>query len=124
MDKTKATEEFEEFLESIGGLESGYRTDVPPIKSRYFFSVSDGWLPLIKSLIEELIADGWDKQVCQVKEKFGGLRFYTNGGGPNHYNIITKYENLSMETCDDCGEPGTPRSGGWIRTLCDKHAEK
>lgn len=64
-------EEFESYLESIGGLENGYFNNRPSIKSAGFFSIGPGWYELVKNLIDELIADGWDKQVCQVKEKFG-----------------------------------------------------
>jgi hypothetical protein len=117
-------EEFESYLESIGGLENGYYNDRPPIKSAGFFCVGPGWYELIKNLIDELIADGWDKQICQVKEKFGGLRFYTNGGGENHYNIISKYEKLSCNVCEECGESGELRQVGWWKTLCDEHNKK
>jgi hypothetical protein len=116
-------EEFEQYLESIGGLENGYFNDRSPIKSAGFFEIGDGWYELVKNLIDELIADGWDKQVCQVKEKFGELRFYTNGGGENHYKIISKYENMSVKTCEVCGKPGEQRGGGWITTLCDEHVK-
>jgi hypothetical protein len=88
------------------------------------FSVGPGWYGLLKKLIEESIAAGWDRQICQVKEKFGGLRFYINGASTEVHDIISKYENLSYEICEECGEPGTVRGGGWIQTLCDKHYEK
>ena len=113
--------EFKEYLESIGGLENGYFTDIEPIKDVEFFSIRKGWFKLTKELIDELIEDGWDKKICQVKEKFGGLRFYTNGGGDNHHQIISKYEKISYETCEVCGEKGEPRGGGWITTLCSEH---
>ena len=114
-------EEFEKYLESIGGLENGYYTDRPPIKSSGFFEINKGWYDIVKNLIEELIAAGWDKQICQVKEKFGGLRFYTNSMSDECHKIVSKYENLSMETCEVCGEKGEPRGGGWITTLCTSH---
>ena len=62
-----------ELLESIGGLKNGYYTNREPIKDSRFFDVDSGWYLLIKDLIEDLIKLGWDKQVCQVKEKFCGL---------------------------------------------------
>jgi len=83
------------------------------------FSVGPGWYGLLKTLIEESINNGWDKEVCQVKEKFGGLRFYINGASSEVHDIIHKYENMSYKICEDCGEPGKERTGGWIRTLCD-----
>jgi hypothetical protein len=109
------------YIESIGGLRSGYYTDKPPIMSVNW--VGDGWLPLLKELIQELIDDGWDRQICDIKEKFGTLRFYTNGGGENHYDIITRYENRSAHVCERCGQPGELRTTGWYKTLCDYHNE-
>ena len=55
-------EEMNDFLISIGGLENGWRTDKPPIKDCGYFVVDNGWLKLIKELIEDLIKLGWDKQ--------------------------------------------------------------
>lgn len=37
-------------------------------------------------------------------------------------HLICKAENLSAITCESCGQPGTQRSGGWIKTLCDSCA--
>jgi hypothetical protein len=116
-------EEFNSFLESIGGLENGYFTDRPPIKSAGFFSVDKGWYGIIKRLIEDLIELGWDKQILQVKEKFGGLRFYTNGISDDMHNRIRLAEDASYITCEKCGELGVIRGGGWMATLCDEHAE-
>lgn len=56
---------------------------------------------------------------AQVKEKFGGLRFYTHGASPRINGMISVIESLSHRTCEDCGVPGTQKSGGWIRTLCE-----
>ena len=88
------------------------------------FEVSPGWYGLIKTLIEKAIAAGWNKEVCQVKEKFGGLRFYINGASTEVHDIISKYEKLSYEICEECGDPGEIRQGGWIRTLCNECQQK
>jgi hypothetical protein len=118
-------EEMDKFLESIGGLENGYYSDRPPIKGSGFFSVGVGWYPLIKDLISDLIELGWDKQTCQVKEKFGGLRFYINGASDGVHKRIGVAEKLSYETCETCGEKGELRTNiGWHTTLCDKHYEE
>lgn len=116
-------EEMNDFLESIGGLESGYRTNWPPIKSAGFFAVGPGWYGIIKRLITDLIELGWDKQICQVKEKFGGLRFYINSGSEEIWQRIQLAESASYITCEKCGELGELRGGGWIQTLCDEHSE-
>ncbi len=114
--------EFEEFLESIGGLENGYYTDRPRIVSKGFFEVDPGWYGLIKELIEEIIALGWDKQICQVKEKFGGLRFYINSASNEIHDRISEAEKLSYSVCEKCGNPGKLRNNRrWVLTLCDQH---
>ena len=118
-------EEMNNYLESIGGLENGMYSNKPKIISCDFFDVQVGWYPLIKNLIDQLIKLGWDKQVTQVKEKFGGLRFYINGGSDEIYNKITEAEKLSHETCELCGKKGELRTKiRWFTTLCDEHYEK
>lgn len=115
-------EELDNYLESIGGLESGYFNNRPPILDSYYFEVNKGWYPLIKELIEELIKLGWNKKVTQVKEKFGGLRFYISGGTEEIYNKISEYEKKSYHICEVCGEEGSLRNDRrWLTTLCDKH---
>jgi len=115
-------EKMNEFLESIGGLENGMYLNKPKIISCDFFDVQVGWYPLIKDLINDLIKLGWNKQVCQVKEKFGGLRFYINEGSEEIHNRISNAEKLSYETCELCGEKGELRTKiRWFTTLCDEH---
>ena len=63
------------------------------------------------------------KQVVavQVKEKFGGLRFYYEGGDEHISGMVRMAEEWADHSCEECGKPGKSRSGGWIRTLCDEH---
>lgn len=83
----------------------------------------DGWFNIIKDLSEKL-SKFEGVEAAQVKEKFGGLRFYVDGTTTENYKevhkIISEAERKSFETCENCGEPGKQRGGGWIRTLCDK----
>lgn len=60
----------------------------------------------------------------QVKEKFGGLRFYYDGGDAQVRAMVGMAESMAGRTCEVCGSPGESRTGGWIRTLCDVHAQK
>lgn len=118
-------EELDEYLESIGGLENGFYTDKPPIKSSYFFDCDTGWNKLLKELIEDLIQLGWNKQVCQVKEKFGGLRFYINEGSDEIFKRITKAEVDSYKICEKCGNEGKLRNDiPWYMTLCEEHYDE
>jgi hypothetical protein len=118
-------EEMDKYLESIGGLENGYYPDRGPITNSNFLHVGEGWYELIKDLIEDLISLGWDKQTCQVKEKFGGLRFYINAGSDEIFSRISKAENDSYNICEVCGTPGELKTDiGWYRTLCEEHYQK
>lgn len=60
----------------------------------------------------------------QVKEKFGGLRFYVNGATDKHHNYIDFAESMSYNICEQCGSPGQTYHMGWHRTLCDKHPDE
>ena len=96
----------------------------------YGISVDDGWMPLIEKCAEEIVAIDEDIRFFQIKEKFGGLRFYTDNGNKEKWEaireVISKYERESVTVCEVCGEPGTIGKGSrmWIKTLCDKHRKE
>ena len=116
-------EEMNDYLQSIGGLIRTWRSDKGPILDAAYLGVSEGWFPLIKALIDELLALGWNRRIHQVKEKFGGLSFYADTLPEDGIAIIQKYEALSRQTCEMCGQTGVLRKGDWIKTLCDEHAQ-
>lgn len=59
-------------------------------------------------------------RAAQVKEKFGGLRFYMEGPVTAEMaQHISAAEALSLETCEVCGKPGTQAEGYWIKIKCD-----
>ena len=60
----------------------------------------------------------------QVKEKFGGLRFYVQGATEKHWAYITFAESMSHRTCEECGAPGETYTDGWHATLCETHAKE
>ena len=63
-------------------------------------------------------------RAAQVKEKFGGLRFYLNNATNEMFNLEMEFEDKSYKICEVCGEEGKIREGGWVRTVCDKHHKK
>lgn len=89
----------------------------------------DGWIGLLDRLcgyLQYLTDKRQMPQVVamQIKEKFGGLRFYIGGANDIQHEIISFAEDLSYSICEWCGNPGEKRGGGWLRTLCDSCAEK
>jgi hypothetical protein len=87
--------------------------------------VGEGWHQLIRDLEEQLNELDPEYSLQQVKEKFGGLRYYATSTGPydiTFHSLISDAESASFRICEECGEPGTPNSdGGWYKTLCDTH---
>ena len=84
------------------------------------FECGDGWFDLIYNLSKRLTEFNSEIEAVQVKEKYGGLRFYTNFYDLQSEKLIQEAENKSYEICENCGKPGKPNYEGWISTLCDK----
>ena len=109
------------------------------------FACGQGWLPLLETLCgviqshidqsnqrrERLLASNefnhpipdeiTQVTIEQIKEKFGTLRFYYQGGDEFIHGAVWLAESLTDQLCEDCGGMGQRRSGGWVRTLCDTH---
>lgn len=100
-------------------------------------AVGEGWWPIISALCAQIDAHvKWKNEqrdkygrgdgchpviVRQIKEKFGGLRFYYDGGDDMVDGMVRMAESWAARACEECGAPGKIRHGGWIRTLCDQH---
>lgn len=117
--------------------ESGKPTDKPCVG----FSHGDGWYDIIdglsstirhitkyhperKKLSPQEFEEKYGLRVVQVKEKFGGLRYYVDNSSPEIEAAIMMAESMSFRTCEFCGNRGSCRSDAWIRTLCDECDEK
>lgn len=110
-----------------------YEADLEDILRRiprgYFRSIDcgKGWYPLLVQTHKRLLAIDPDYEVHQVKEKFGGLRYYhavhTDKDYQAAWDIEADAERKSYTICEICGAPGYARAGGWIRTLCDEHGD-
>lgn len=106
---------------SIEQLEERYPTAYGNVFCGFY--VGPGWLPILDELGAELERLG--VHVQQVKEKFGGLRVYTDADGTEEVDtLIREACRRANKTCEECGEPGTLRKGGWLQTLCDEHAAR
>jgi hypothetical protein len=105
------------------------------------FEHGDGWYNIIESLClniqhhtdwkrkhSTLTDEEFDAEhqpvAAQVKEKFGGLRFYMHNTDEWIDGAISLAESLSRRTCEVCGARGEQRGGGWIRTLCEEHSKR
>ncbi len=85
--------------------------------------VGDGWADVIVFAVMIGEAVDPDFEVGQVKEKFGGLRFYAD------LPIVTELmiEGLANNVCERCGEFGSlsysDGPGPWLKTLCKDHLD-
>ncbi|KAL9106971.1 MAG: hypothetical protein Q9227_008094 [Pyrenula ochraceoflavens] len=89
------------------------------------FAVGDGWEPVIRHLSERItaIVERDDLNPLQfvseqVKEKFGGLRFYMSGQTNAITQAIREAEEKCSRTCETCGKEGELYTKGWLRTHC------
>lgn len=95
------------------------------------FAVGKGWYPIIErlsaSIQQHIEFKNRNEQVVeqvvveQIKEKFGGLRFYYQGGDEYIHGLVSMAESWAGIACEECGGIGKRRGGGWVRTLCDLH---
>jgi hypothetical protein len=116
--------------------------------------VNPGWWVALDAAFKEMDAlvaavPGAVFNVAQIKEKFGGLRFYfdvtradidaddDNDDGTFEvdgdiselrrrcYEVVERAEVAVEHACEYCGEPGQRRTDlGWLKTLCDVHHQE
>ena len=82
-----------------------------------------GWNAIIWRLTEAIEKEkpGKDFEIVQVKEKFGGLRYYVSTAPSKVFELIDAAERKSYETCEECGEKGSlDERYYWYLTLCRK----
>ena len=83
--------------------------------------VGEGWSGLIDAIFDQLPEEAF---ITCIKEKWGGLRVYVDGVDETVLDFLDEMEEKSYQICEVCGRPGKPREGGWVRTLCNKHAKE
>ena len=91
------------------------------------FDCGDGWYNILDALCASIqnYADRNQLSVVatQVKEKYGTLRFYYNGGDDVVNELVEMAEYISGLTCEECGAPGKMTDNGWFKTLCERHKQ-
>ena len=84
-------------------------------------SVGKGWAPLINRVFDKLETIKGSIKIVQVKEKWGGLRIYTDYSNKELDKVIYDAEHESLEVCEVCGQSGKLRGKSWYYTSCDEH---
>ena len=92
----------------------------------------DGWYNLLDDLcdsiqfhidynIKNTELESSQVVVKQIKEKFGGLRFYFRGGNEYINGMVSFAEKMSYKICEHCGTNKNVTTEGkdWIITLCN-----
>lgn len=82
---------------------------------------------ICKEIMEELVRNNCvdSYQILQIKEKYGELRWYSQGGTERIYReIVPKYERMSRRICIQCGQPAALVSRSWVAPWCNACAEQ
>lgn len=89
-------------------------------------AMEPGWrkafgIQMCKELKAQLKKDHYlyKYRITQIKEKFGYLHWYDEGSSREVQDIISKYEDISWNTCLVCGKPATKITSRWISPYCD-----
>lgn len=87
----------------------------------------DGWRGIIERMCEAIdahiksLAEPIVFEFSQIKEKYGGGRFYHSGGDSVTDKIVSDAENETYETCETCGSTeDVGQTMGWIVVCCKK----
>jgi hypothetical protein len=86
----------------------------------------DGWYDLLDTLMRSICFNIEHNKmpevhVAQIKEKFGGLCFYYDGGNERTRGMVSIAESMSYKICENCGSNhNVTQTKGWIRCLCEK----
>lgn len=113
----------------------GNSSDFADILSRFATNVPQtidcgtGWAHLVRECHDAIMEIDPEYRVFQIKQKFGGLRFYfTPSDMDEHYlrlcSVVFPIEEKSFSTCETCGQDGYGRrtDGGYYYTSCDECA--
>lgn len=117
-----------------------YKLSMSETAMCWLFECGDGWYDLIECLCQvidnymynERSRAKYEKrkpcnyiEATQVKEKFGGLRFYMSHEPEEISGAVSMAERMSYLTCEYCGSTkDISQTKGYITTLCGKCMRK
>lgn len=99
--------------------------------SSFKFDCGDGWYAIIdrlsaaiefecQRLVQERdVTEDQLPTAFQIKQKWGGLCFYTNGNTVTMSEAIATAVAAAEHTCELCGAPGVLREYGRVIVACD-----
>lgn len=135
----------QKLFEKFPKIFSERNSDMQETAMCWGFECGDGWFHIIDKLCQNIQSRiDWNNKrrltllennpydhvipdeviqvvATQVKEKFGTLRFYYDGGDATIDGMVRMAESMSSVTCEVCGMYGTTGGKGWVRTLCEIH---
>jgi len=119
--ENKLVKKYPEFFEYL-------KTHKGPLMPMVFgFEHGDGWFNLLDKLMGDIISyhnqlpedKKWKLSLLQVKEKYGGLRFYLAGADDYIWDLINNAEEESYNVCEICGsKENIGHTQVWIKTVC------
>lgn len=132
--------EIQEQPDPIDVLAQKYPSVFKNMDSTVPYDIPSGWVSIVDSMCEELteLLEEEKKKVpeteenplfvlLQIKEKFGGLRFYYMMNTENNdlvksvQRLVDSAEDKSYTVCEVTGKPGDFCKSGWhFKTLCEE----
>jgi len=103
--------------------------------SSYYKSVDvdEGWYQIITDCDKALMQIDPDYKIAQIKQKFGGLRYYFEPSSSTYDDelwekmnaVVLAYEKIASITCEATGNSGVlmKSSSGWFKTLDPEYAK-
>lgn len=84
--------------------------------------VGKGWEKLVRKVYNARTAIGTTVGIIQVKEKWGGLRIYTDYYDSELEKTIMQVGEESLKICETCGNPASlVKKETWYQTRCNEH---
>ena len=127
--------------------EKDLKEKYPKLLKDIYIECGEGWKDIIKITCEQILThesflettgvhvvefedeitdedDYCSVRIVQIKQKFGGLRVYYDGGDNIIREIVNEAETKALTVCEYCGSTENVKlrkRNSWLYTGCDKH---